>query len=123
MPQLDFNTVKTFKNGGVFKEYISIDRTQSDYTIVKNVGIEFARLGKSVAVTPVLHFKSTEYAEIYGALEGTDYYRKCPDLLIDGEFYEVESYLPPFRKEKISHMINKGSMTRPKKSLQLILKY
>jgi len=110
MLQLDFKTVKTFKNRGVFKESVSIDKTQSDYTIVKNVGIEFARLGKSVAATPVLHFKSLEYTEIYGALEGTKYYRKCPDLLIDGMFYEVETYIPPFKKEKISHMIKKGSL-------------
>jgi hypothetical protein len=32
-----------------------------------------------------------------------------PDLLIDGKFYEVENYKPPFKKEKISNMINKGS--------------
>ena len=114
MQQLDFKTVKIFKNRGVFKEHISIDKTKPDYTIVKNVGIEFARLGKSVMATPVLHFKSLEYAAIYAALEGTQYYRKCPDLLIDGQFYEVETYMPPFKKGKISHMIKKGSMQSPR---------
>jgi len=108
MLQLDFKTVKTFKNRGVFKEYISIDKTQFDYTIVKNVGIEFARLGKVVETPPVLHFKSPEYVKIYGALEGTKYYRKCPDLIIDGQFYEVENYLPPFNKDKINGMFTKG---------------
>jgi len=110
MLQSDFKTVKTFKNGGIFKEHISIDKKQSDYIIIKNIGIEFARLGKSVEVTPVLHYKSYEYAIIYGTLQGTKYYRKCPDLLIDGQFYEFENYIPPFKKKKISNMINKGSI-------------
>ena len=108
MFQLEIRTIKKFKNGGVFKEYASISKTQTDYSVVKNVGIEFARLGKSAASTPVLHFKSPEYAEVYGALENTKYYRKCPDLLIDGEFYEVETYMPPFSKNKVSNMLKKG---------------
>ena len=108
MAVLEFKTIKTFKNGGVFKEHTSIDKTQSDYTIVKNIGIEFARLGKLVEATPVLHFKSPEYAAIYGTLEGTKYYRKCPDLLIDGKFYEVENYLPPFTKDKVNGMFSRG---------------
>jgi len=33
---------------------------------------------------------------------------KCPDLEIDGIFYEFENYTPPFRKIKISHMLNSG---------------
>ena len=106
----DFRIVKTFKNKGIFEEYIFIDKTQSDYTLIKNIGIEFARLGKSVKATPTVHFKSIEYALIYGTLENTIYYRKCPDLIVDGIFYEVESYSPPFKKEKISNMINKGSV-------------
>ena len=108
MLQLEFKTIKNFKNGGIFKEHILIDKTQSDYTMVKNVGIEFARLGKSVDATPILHFKSLEYAKIYGALENTKYYRKCPDLLIDSRFYEVEGFIPPFSKKKIKNMLKHG---------------
>ncbi|GHT54476.1 hypothetical protein AGMMS49982_19240 [Bacteroidia bacterium] len=39
---------------------------------------------------------------------GTIYERKCPDLIIDGEFYEYESYEPPFKKEKLSNMLSQG---------------
>jgi len=113
MTQSEFKTIKTFKNGGIFKEHISIDKAQSDYTIVKNVGIEFARLGKAVEATPVLHFKSLEYANIYGALESTKYYRKCPDLRIDGKFYEVENYVAPFKCEKVNNMLSKGLKQSP----------
>ena len=95
-------------NNGIYKEHISIRKTQADYKIVKNIGIEFARLGKEVEATPVVHFKSTEYHTIYESLIGTKYYRKCPDLLIDGQFYEVETYTPPFSKNKVRNMLKKG---------------
>ncbi|GHU94211.1 hypothetical protein FACS1894156_2150 [Bacteroidia bacterium] len=45
---------------------------------------------------------------------GTIYERRCPDLIIDGEFYEYESYVPPFKKEKIFHMIYKGLQQSPR---------
>ena len=106
--QSDFKTVKIFKNGGIYKEHISIDKTKPDYKMIKNTGIEFARLGKNVNALPVVHFKSAEYAKIYGALEKTKYYRKCPDLLIDDLFYEVENYIPPFAKKKVNRMIGNG---------------
>ena len=106
--QQDFNVIKTFKNKGVYKEHISINKTLSDYKTVKNIGIEFARLGKEVKAVPVVHFKSPEYQKIYESLIGTKYYRKCPDLLIDEKFYEVENYLPPFNKDKINGMFTKG---------------
>jgi hypothetical protein len=38
-------------------------------------------------------------------LTGTRYDRKCPDLIIDGKFYECESYIPPFKKRKAINMI------------------
>jgi hypothetical protein len=28
------------------------------------------------------------------------YERKCPDLIINGQYYEYENYRPPFKKEK-----------------------
>ena len=106
--QKDFKVIKTFINNGIYKEHVYINKTQSDYKIVKNIGIEFAHLGKEVKATPVVHFKSPEYQTIYKSLIGTKYYRKCPDLLIDDKFYEVENYLPPFSKDKINGMFTKG---------------
>jgi hypothetical protein len=41
-------------------------------------------------------------------LIGTKYDRKCPDLIINGKFYEYESYKPPFKIEKISNMLSRG---------------
>jgi len=109
----DFKIVKTFKNGGTYSEYLAIDKKRSDYTMVKNVGIEFAKLGQQVKAVPKLHFKSDEYKQIYSTLEGTKYHKKCPDLLVGEMFYEIESYVPPFKKDKISGMFGKGLKQSP----------
>ena len=61
-----------------------------------------------VIITSAIHFKDEKYKEVFGELIGTKYDRKCPDLIINGKFYEYERYNPPFKKEKISNMISKG---------------
>ena len=76
--------------------------------MIKRVGVEFARMGMVAKATPKLHFKDPEYKVIYGSLIGTKYERKCPDLLVDGKFYELESYVPPFSKRKMGNMIKNG---------------
>ena len=59
-------------------------------------------------LNPVVHFKSAEYKEIYKSLIGTIYECKCPDLQIDGLFYEFENYASPFKKDKLRRMVNHG---------------
>ena len=39
---------------------------------------------------------------------GTKYYRKCPDLLVDGEFVEYESYNSEQPKNAFRNMIHNG---------------
>jgi hypothetical protein len=109
----EFKMVKTFNTGGFYSEHIATDKKKSDYKMVRNVGIEFARLGQPVKAVPNVHFKSDEYKQIYSALEGTKYHKKCPDLLVGEMFYEVESYIPPFKKDKISGMFSKGLNQSP----------
>jgi len=103
-----FKTVKNFKNGGVYSEHIAIDKKKSDYKMVKNVGIEFARLGEQVKALSDVHFLSEEYKQIYAALLDTKYFKKCPDLLVGEVFYEIKSYDPPFKSDKIGGMLGKG---------------
>ncbi|MDR2232215.1 MAG: hypothetical protein LBE56_03710 [Tannerella sp.] len=105
--------VKEFANGGAYCEHIGIDKSKHDYRLVKKVGIEFARLGEKVKANPVLHLKSKEYDIIYGALKGTKYYGKNPDLQVGNKFYEVESYIRPFKKDKISGMLSRGLKQSP----------
>ena len=100
--------IKEFSNGGVYSEYKGIDKSKSDYKLVKNIGIEFARMGEEVKTTPKLHFKSIEYQQIYRLLIGTKYYGKCPDILVGSKFFEVESYVPPLSKRKVDNMFTRG---------------
>ena len=86
-----------------------LDKTNSDYNDLLSIACHFARNGKNVQVLAPIHYKDPRYHEIFGALIGTEYYRKCPDLRIDGEFYEYESYARPFKAKKISHMIKRGA--------------
>ena len=103
-----FKAYKQYENGGKVLLPENINRKASDYRFLITIANTFAREGKTVRLTPVVHFKSDEYKEIYRSLMGSIYERKCPDLEIDGIFYEFENYTPPFRKIKISHMLNSG---------------
>ena len=104
-----FKTYKEYENGGKVLIHTKIDKSQTDYKDLLSIANIFAREGKSVKLTPIIHFKSKTYKEIYGSLIGTLYERKCPDLKIGDFFYEYERYIPPFNKKKISHMIKKGT--------------
>jgi hypothetical protein len=106
---LNFELFKKYKNGGEVLIHPSVDRKGSDYKQLITIANQFAKEGKLVRLTPSVHFKSEAYAQIYGSLLNTPYYRKCPDLQVDGLFYEFESFVPPFNKKKISHMIKKGT--------------
>ena len=107
MQQSEFNTVKTFKNGGKI-EIIDGYKKKSDHRDLISISRFFASKGNCVKITTDIHFKDEKYKTIFGKLIGGKYERKCPDLIINGEHYEYESYLPPFKKEKVSNMISKG---------------
>ncbi|MEG1763287.1 MAG: hypothetical protein RR256_06745, partial [Bacteroidales bacterium] len=104
-----YETVKTYDNGGQIRIFKEIDRKASDYKPIYNICNQFAKEGKICEITPRIHYKDERYKEVYGSLIGTKYERKCPDFRVDGVFYEFESFVPPFNKRKISHMLNKGS--------------
>ncbi len=104
---------KQFENGGLLYIHPDIDKKKSDYKKLKTLGTEFAREGHTVKLTPAVHFKSKEYQDIYGTLIGTPYERKCPDLSIDGIFYEFESFVRPWRKKKVKHMLSYGLRQAP----------
>ena len=103
-----FKTYKRYKNGGEVLIHSEVDRKLSDYRALLTIAIFFAKEGKSVKLNPEIHFKSNEYKEIYGSLFGTLFERKCPDLTVNGKYYEYESFVPPFKKGKVSNMISNG---------------
>ncbi|GHV12045.1 hypothetical protein FACS1894162_7900 [Bacteroidia bacterium] len=81
---------------------------KSDYDDLLAIAFFYAEQGHIVQIPTEVHFKNEKYQQVFGKLMGTIYERKCPDLIIDGEFYEYESFVPPFKKGKISNMISEG---------------
>ena len=104
-----FKIYKQYENGGQVLIHSEVDRHKPDYKDLLTIAIFFAKGKKDVRLTPSVHFKSATYKEIYSSLIATPFERKCPDLKIGEFFYEYESYIPPFKKKKISHMIRKGT--------------
>ena len=85
-----------------------LDTDKPDIEDLKHIATCFARMGCEVLILRPVHYKSPEYKTIFGGLIGTRYFRKCPDLKIDGHYYEYESYVRPWNKRKLSNMITDG---------------
>jgi len=103
-----FKVYKRYECGGKVWIHSAVDRKLSDFKALLTIANVFAGEGKEVKLMPRFHFKSNEYKQIYGCLIGTVYERKCPDLSVNGKFYEYESFVSPFKKRKISNMISHG---------------
>jgi hypothetical protein len=91
-----FRLHRKFSGGGkieIMEGYVK----KSDYKDLRTIAGEWAIEGKVVRITTLVHYKDDKYSQVFGALKGTKYERKCPDLIVeDGVFYEYESFLPPF---------------------------
>lgn len=103
-----FKLEKSFSNGGKLYIHPNVDVHKDDYKSMKQICLEFARLGNDVKMTPRLHFMSEDYQRIYGSLKGTKYYKKCPDFSVNGVFYEYEGFLKPWSKKKVGRMLSHG---------------
>ena len=107
-PQPLFQTHKAFANGGEVSILRGVHKKQADYGPILSIARQFAQEGQHSEILAKVHAKSKTYDEVYGALRGTKYDRKCPDLRIDGKFYEFESYVRPWNKNKIKRMLTNG---------------
>lgn len=103
-----FSIRKSFKNGGVIMVMNGVDKGRTDYRDIITIAILFAKMDLIVKVLSPVHYKSKDYLQVFGGLIGTKHERKCPDLLIDHNYYEYESYERPWNKRKISSMISHG---------------
>lgn len=104
-----FVLYKQYPNGGTIWLMMGLDNSGSDYKDIMAIAKFLAKNGHEVKVLHAVHCKDPLYKLIFGDLIGTLYYRKCPDLLVDGLFYEYESYDRPFKSRKISHMLKRGA--------------
>ena len=87
-----FVLYKQYPSGGTIWLMIGFDSSGSDYDDIMAIAECLAHNGHEVKVLRAVHYKDPLYRLVYGELIGTRYYRKCPDLLVDGEFVEYESY-------------------------------
>lgn len=106
--QVAFKLAKEYKSGGKVFIHPMVDKSKTDYKAIHTIGNIFAKKGEVVKITPSVHYKSAEYNNIYGSLKDTIYERKCPDLKIGDNFYEFESFVPPFKKQCIRRMLSHG---------------
>ena len=118
---LTMEVMASFPNGGKVVVYNAIDRTTDDFRRILSCAKYFAQQGRSVIMTPKLNgtYKNPAYDMIYGTLKGTPYYGKCPDLSVDGIWYEHESFSGNFAKKSFRNMCNHGS----KQSARIIVDY
>ena len=105
----DFILFKHFAEKGNVYLMSGLDKSNPDYSDLLSIACWFAKQGKDVKILSPTHYKDPVYHRVFGPLIGTMYFRKCPDLLIDGEFYEYESYERPFQMERVERMISRGS--------------
>lgn len=103
-----FTIRKAFSSSGVVMVMHRINKERADYKDIITIATLFAKAGMIVKVLSPVHYKDKEYYQIFGGLIGTKYERKCPDLEINGNYYEYESYVRPWNKRKISSMISHG---------------
>lgn len=103
-----FVLYKRYRSGGEVWLMKGLERRKPDYDALLSIGRFLARMGCFVKILSPVHYKDPIYKKAFGLLTGTPYYRKCPDLMIDGLFYEYESYVRPFKVSNISHMIKHG---------------
>lgn len=103
-----FFLIKQYNDGGAVWIMKGLDPSKPDSADLLHIADCFARMGCTVALPLPLHFKSDSYQLVYGALMGTKFERKCPDLIVDGVFYEYESFVRPWNKRKLSNMLTDG---------------
>ena len=103
-----FTLYKTFEGGGSVYLMKGLDKAKPDFKALLTLAVSFAREGHKVKLLSGCHFKSIEYQLVFGQLIDTKYDRKCPDMLIDEDFYEYEGFEKPWNRRKIKNMLAHG---------------
>ena len=107
-PEPHFSFYKQYINGGSVQVMDGADRKASDYRALQSIGRSFAESGSTVQITKAVHYKDELYKDVFGGLKGTKYERKCPDLIVDGRYYEYEGYTGQWSKRKLKNMLSHG---------------
>ena len=87
-----------------------INRKDSDFNKLNEIATFFAKeQGANVILTPKMSRPPKfQYECVYSSLIGTKYEGKCPDLCINGVWYEYEGFISDKPKRAFSNMLNHG---------------
>lgn len=87
-----------------------VNRNDSDFQKLNEVATFFAReQGAEVILTPKMSRPTKfQYECVYSSLIGTKYEGKCPDLNVDGAWYEHEGFISDNPKRAFRNMLNDG---------------
>ena len=87
-----------------------VNREDSDFHKLDEIATFFAReQGAEVILTPKMSRPPKfQYECIYGSLVGTKYEGKCPDLCVNGGWYEHEGFTSSNPKNAFRNMLNDG---------------
>ena len=106
---LRYETRKEYPNGGKVQVHKLVNTEDSDFQKLMNVADFFARQGMNVKLTPKMSRpKKFVYQNIYHSLIGTKFEGKCPDMLIDGKWYEHEGFISDNPKRAFRNMLTHG---------------
>ncbi len=103
-----FVLFKQYPSGGTVWLMLGLETTGSDYDDILAIAECMAESGHEVKVLHAVHYKDPLYKKVFGDLIGTRYYRKCPDLLVDGDYIEYESYTTGQPKNAFRNMLHNG---------------
>lgn len=86
-----------------------VNPNDSDYDKLYSIAQFFAKNGSEVHLTPKMSRpEKFKYECVYSSLVGTKYEGKCPDLLIDGKWYEHEGFVTTNPKNAFRNMLRDG---------------
>ncbi len=104
-----FLEVKKYKGGGTVHIHKDINTDDRDFRHLVNSAKYFAKKRNAkVELMPILHRNSSEYKSLYAELINTKFEGKCPDLRINGKFYEHEGFTTTKPKKAVKNMLNRG---------------
>lgn len=103
----EFSETRVGDGRVLVSQYVNTD--DSDYEKLMQIATEFAKMGKTVHLMPKMtRPPQFDYERYYKALVGTKYEGKCPDLFVDGVFYEHEGFVSTNPKNALRNMFNDG---------------
>ncbi len=104
-----YETKKEYPNGGKVQVHQLVNPDDSDFKKLMSIAEFFAKQGLETKLTPKMSRpQKFVYQNIYHSLMGTKYEGKCPDLLIDGKWYEHEGFTSSNPKNAFRNMMYDG---------------